>query len=60
MDDTEQVSLLSHHEIDYFDGNNFLKYFVKPTSISSPFMLSNKMTIEMWFLSSGELSIEPK
>lgn len=54
FDDTKPTSVYSpsNHKIHYFNGNNFLKYFVRPTSITSPFMLSNKMTIEMWFLSS--------
>jgi hypothetical protein len=57
MESPEPVPIEPRHEIYYFDGNNFLKYFVKPASISSPFMLSNKMTIQMWFLSNGELSL---
>jgi hypothetical protein len=57
MESPKPVPIEPRHEIYYFDGNNFLKYFVKPASISSPFMLSNKMTIQMWFLSNGELSL---
>lgn len=48
------ISTSSEHQITYFNGNNFLKFYVKPTSMSSPFMLANKITLDLWFLTTGE------